>query len=81
MGSEQSDPEVPGSRLQLHRQGLTASGSLDSRRLPAYVLKIYFFVLKLRISSYCKGWCYLADWRLLRGEGKLRRQLAERDET
>ena len=74
-------PGVPGRRLGLPRLGLTASGSLDSRRLPAYVLKINFIVLKLRMSSYCKGRSYLADWRSLRDEGQLRRRLAERDET
>ena len=74
-------PGVPGRRLRLPRLGLTASGSLDSRRLPAYVLKFNFFVVKLRISSYSKGCSYLMDWRSLRDEGKLRRRLAERDET
>ena len=74
-------PGVPGRRLGLPRLGLTASGSSDSRRLPAYVLKFNFFFVKLKVSSYSKGCSYLKDWRSLQGERKLHRRHAERDET
>ena len=47
---------------------------------PYFCLNNKLIVWKMKISSYCKGCSYSNLFRTARGEGKLLRRLALRDE-